>query len=236
MAVMKILGSSSDGNCYLIETKTGRLLIELGFMFPKIKEFLGFDLENITAIVTHEHKDHSKGVIGAIKIGIEVFATEGTFDALGVKRTHKTKAFNKLKVNKCGSFDVIPFDVNHDCAEPVNFLIRHEEFGVLLFVTDTYYLNSTFKGLNHIIIEANYSNEIIKSKQCLYTDRVIRSHMSLETCIETLQANDLSNVKTITLCHLSNSNSNAIYFRKRVMQATGIPVEIADEGIEIELD
>ena len=83
--------------------------------------------------------------------------------------------------------------------------------GTTLFLTDTYYVENTFKGLNHVIIEANYSDEIIEQKSFNGTinpfvrDRVYKSHMSLETCIKTLKANDLSSVKTITLIHLSDS-------------------------------
>jgi phosphoribosyl 1,2-cyclic phosphodiesterase len=113
--------------------------------------------------------------------------------------------------------------------------------GKLLYITDSYYCKYRFKGLNHIMIEANYSKEILNEN--LYNDntalpvrdRVVESHMSLETCKEFLQANDLSQVKDIALIHLSDSNSDAERFKREVEGLTGKPTYIASKGLEIEL-
>jgi ribonuclease BN (tRNA processing enzyme) len=59
--------------------------------------------------------------------------------------------------------------------------------------------------------------------------------MSLETCKEFLQANDLSQVKDIALIHLSDSNSDAERFKREDEGLTGKPTYIASKGLEIEL-
>lgn len=60
--------------------------------------------------------------------------------------------------------------------------------------------------------------------------------MSLETCIDTLKANDLSFVQNIVLLHLSNNNSDANNFKNSVEGATGIPTIVADKGVTVVLE
>ena len=228
MARLKVLGSGSSGNCYLLECKDESLILEAGFNYRRIKEFIGFDLSRISGVLaTHEHDDHAKGLEGCYVYGMDVYTSKGTFSLVDAD-----KILRDSQVKKIGGFKVYPFAVHHDANEPLNFLIHHKEIGTLLFVTDTCYIEQTFDGLNHIIIEANYSKEFIN---CSYSDRVIREHMSLETAIETLQANDLSNVKTITLCHLSDKNSNEKVFIEKVERATGKAVYVANKGLNLEL-
>jgi phosphoribosyl 1,2-cyclic phosphodiesterase len=232
MARLKVLGSGSSGNCYLLECKEESLILEAGFNYKDILNFIGFDLGRIAGVlVSHEHNDHAKGLMGCMDAGLDVYASNGTFSRFE-RQIFDFEILHDSQVKKIGGFKVYPFAVHHDANEPLNFLIHHQEFGTLLFVTDTCYLDQTFSGLNHIIIESNYSKEFMN---CSYQDRVIRSHMSLETAIETLQANDLSKVKTITLCHLSDKNSNEKVFVEQVQRATGKAVYVANKGLNLEL-
>jgi phosphoribosyl 1,2-cyclic phosphodiesterase len=232
MARLKVLGSGSSGNCYLLECKDESLILEAGFSYKDILNFIGFDLGRISGVlVSHEHNDHAKGVLGCMGAELDVYASKGTFSRITGYPLDRNY-LRDSETRKIGGFKVYPFAVHHDANEPLNFLIHHKEFGTLLFITDTYYVEQTFSGLNHIIIETNYSKETIN---CNYQDRVIRSHMSLETAIETLQANDLSKVKTITLCHLSDKNSNEKVFVEQVERATGKAVYVANKGSNLEL-
>jgi phosphoribosyl 1,2-cyclic phosphodiesterase len=52
----KVLGSSSSGNCYLLESKTDVLILEAGVPFSKVKKALDFNLEKIRGVLlSHEH-------------------------------------------------------------------------------------------------------------------------------------------------------------------------------------
>jgi phosphoribosyl 1,2-cyclic phosphodiesterase len=231
MARLKVLGSGSSGNCYLLECKDESLILEAGFNYKDILNFIGFDLGRIAGVlVSHEHNDHAKGLVGCLRADLDVYASHGTLSEFVF--CSSWRYLHDSQVKKIGGFEVYPFAVHHDANEPLNFLIHHKEFGTLLFVTDTCYIDQTFSGLNHIIIETNYSKEFMN---CSYQDRVIREHMSLETAIETLQANDLSRVKTITLCHLSDKNSNEKVFVEQVERATGKVVYVANKGLNLEL-
>lgn len=243
---LKIIGTGSQGNCYILENEKEALIIELGLNFSQIKEALNFDLSKVVgALVTHEHGDHSgkegKGIKDALSSGIEVYASAGTFDFFSIKN-HNAKIIKSKQAFQIGNFKILPFDVHHDVNEPLGFLIDHEETGRCLFVTDTTYIDYTFPNLNNIIIEANYCEEIIKEKLGdtwqgeFLKNRILKSHMSLNTCKETLLANDLSQVQKIVLIHLSDSNSDERKFKKVIEEATGKIVHVANNNQILEFN
>lgn len=237
---LTILGSSSAGNSYILHNEQEALLIECGVRFVKIKEAMGFDFSRVVGcLVTHEHGDHCKAIKDVLSAGIEVYSSAGTLKAAGVDSHHRVHALDNLPV-QIGGFRIMAFSVKHDCADPVGFLIDHEETGLILFLTDTYFIPYTFPGLNNILVEANYSQEILDARlksgvtPAFLRDRVLSSHMSLKTCKELLAANDLSNVNNIVLIHLSDSNSDARQFKREVELQTGKTVHIAAPGLTIQ--
>ena len=149
------------------------------------------------------------------------------------------KAFEQFKV---GGFTVMPFDVHHDVAEPLGFLINHKDMGTILFATDTCYLEYRFKQLTNILIECNYSEKILLKNMDNGSIgdstglRIASTHMSFENCKEMIKANDNPKLKNIVLLHLSDSNSNAKEFKEVMEELTHKRVEIADKGLEIELN
>ena len=235
---LHIINSNSDGNCYLFtDNESNTLIVECGVRFERIKQAMDFDLNQVVGcIVTHEHGDHCKGVKDAVKSGIDIYATAGTIKGFKFDH-HRLNPITKGKAFNLGPFSVIAFDSHHDVIEPCGFLIKHHEMGTTLFLTDTIYCDYQFPGLNNILIEANYSQDIIDEKLAgnrFLRNRVIQSHMSVETCLETLQANDLSAVNNIVLIHLSDRNSDAKVFKQRIEDATLKTVSIATAGLTID--
>jgi len=238
---LHVINSNSQGNCYILEGKTETLLIECGVRFDKIKKALKFNFKKVVGcLVTHEHKDHCFAVNDLLGIGIDVFSMYKTHEVIGTNFHHRAKFFEKGIVKTIGQFTVMAFDVRHDCADPVGFLIHHPECGKVVFITDTFLCEYKFSGLNNVIIEANYSLAIIdrklKEDKKFLRDRVIQSHMNIETTLGVLKANDLSQVNNIVLIHLSDSNSNAADFKKSVQDKTGKNVFIAEAGLTIPFD
>lgn len=240
---LTIINSNSAGNAYILESSSGEaLLIECGVRFELIKKALNFNFRKVVGcIVTHEHQDHCKSVNEVMRAGINVWATLGTHDAMGTTGKHRACVTKGGTHFYCGDgFKVMAFDTKHDCAEPVGYIIHHQECGSVLFLTDSYYSEYKFTNLNNIIIEANYCQKILDQRVIdganpkFLRDRVITSHMSLDTCKLTLQANDLSQVNNIVLVHLSDSNSDAKRFHNEVEQATGKRVHVAAAGMVIE--
>lgn len=241
---LTVINSNSEGNAYILQSSTGEaLLLECGVNFNKIKEALSFRISDAVAcLVTHEHGDHAKHVYDVLKAGIPVWATAGTHNAMGTGSHHRSKAIAYGYVFHIGGFQVKAYETKHDAAEPCCYLINHKECGTVLFLTDTYYCDYNFKGLNNILIEANYCEQIINkrveagSNPLFLRDRIYQSHMSIDTCVKTLKDYDLSAVNNIVLIHLSKGNSNEADFKKRVQQATGKNVHIANAGLTIDFN
>ena len=239
---LKVLGSGSSGNCYLLEIENEILIIECGVTIADIKIGLEFSFAKVVGcIMTHEHMDHAKSAKDIMRNGVKLFTSRGTIRELGLDiRHHRLHTIKAGEVFNVGGFKILPFKVQHDVSEPLGFIINHIETGNILFITDSYYVEDTFKNIHNIIIEANFSQEIIDKKvedgasPDFLRNRIFKSHMSLETCKATLKANDLSKVHNIVLIHLSDSNSNATKFRKEIEALTGKKVHVADAGIVIE--
>lgn len=227
MIEIKTLATGSTGNCYWITDGRTPLLLECGISFENIQRALNFKTSDIAGVlVTHEHKDHCKAVSEVAERGLDIYMSPGTRKAIGIEH-HRIKAVENKKQFKLGTWTILPFDTEHDTAEPFGFLLANQEGDKLLFLTDTYYCKYKFKGITHLMVECNYSLKILDENvmsgrihEGLKT-RVMQSHFSLENLLVFLKANDLSQVQEIHLLHLSDTNSNEELFKKTVQQATG---------------
>lgn len=233
---LHVLGSNSKGNGYILEGKSQTLLLEAGLPLKDVKEALNFDLTKVVgALVSHSHGDHAKYANDYVRNGIKLWTNIELIDKSLLQPIEAGKQYT------IGEFKVIPFSVKHD-VPCLGFLINHPESGNILFVTDTHYIPNTFKGLNQILIEANYEERILNENLIdgkidnMRYQRVLRSHMSLETCIDALKANDLKGVQNIVLIHLSPQNSDAKLFKSKVVEATGKNVHIALKGLVIDFN
>lgn len=222
----RVLASGSDGNAYRVSDGKTVLLLDAGIPFKSIQKALQFRVMDIDGcLVTHEHGDHCKAVQDLAKSGIDIYASKGTFDARGFSG-HRMKVVESLKQFTIGTFLVLPFEVEHDAAEPLGFLLHSMETGEkLLYFTDTYFLRFKFSGLNVIAGECNHSVEAIHESVANglipeeLVPRLVRSHMSIENFIGFLEANDMSTVRQIYLIHISKNNGNPDLFRSVVQDA-----------------
>ena len=226
--MFKPVSSSSAGNCYLMPG----LIIEAGISIAAIRKASGFSLSGRECLVSHEHGDHSKAVKDLIKAGVNCWMSAGTAEALGVAG-HRVKIMEAGKQYQVGGWQVVPFDVVHDAAEPFGFLLAKGD-EKWAFITDTAYVSVKMgKGLTGIAIEANYCPEILADNVAAgrigtaQKNRLLFSHFSIDNVLEFLKANDLSRVREIHLLHLSNGNSNAEEFKAKVQAAAGKPVMVA---------
>jgi phosphoribosyl 1,2-cyclic phosphodiesterase len=237
---LKVLGSSSHGNCYILENDSEALVLEAGVKFAEVQRALNFNTSKIAGcLITHEHKDHAGYINEFLNNAVTVWASEGTIKNTTIKGFRLPRILVAGKLFKTGGFSVIPFQANHDAAEPEGFFINHAETGNVLFATDTYYLPCTFAGLNNVLIECNYRLDILERNieagriPVAMRNRILQSHLSYENCLQALQANDLRAVNNIVLIHLSDGNSHAQEFKEGIRKATGKTVHIAESGLEL---
>jgi phosphoribosyl 1,2-cyclic phosphodiesterase len=239
---LTILGSSSNGNCYLFQNNNEALVIECGVSLKEVKRAVDFNISKIAgALVTHEHGDHAGHIGEFVDAQIPVYLSNGTREKLALPNLFNIKKIEKGNYFKVGNFRVVAFETVHDAAEPLLFLIHHKEMGVVLFATDTSYVKYQFNGLNNVLIECNYCPSILEAnvKDGIVAtsryDRVVMNHCSLDTCNEFLAATDLTKVKNIVLLHLSDQNSNETECKRIIEQTTNKNVYIAKKNLKINL-
>lgn len=238
---LTVLGSSSIGNSYILEASDGVLVIECGLPLIEVKKALDFNIGRIAgAIVTHQHGDHSKFIAEYLKSAIRVCALKEVFDAHNLKQRIFCKTIEPMHGYRIGTFKVFAVPVEHD-VPCVGFVIEHDEMGKMLFVTDTMMFEYRIENLSHILIEANYSDEILDYNiengitPASMRPRLLQSHMEIKTTENILLSSNLDSVNEIVLIHLSNNNSDAEQFKQRIMQKTGKPVIIAKRGVTVEV-
>lgn len=230
--VIKPLASSSSGNAYLIGGRSP-LLLDCGLPYRQLQKAAGYQLASLAGcLVTHEHGDHSKAAKDLMKSGVDLYCSQGTADALKLDG-HRLNIIKARQQFRLGGWQVLPFETEHDAKEPLGFLLAADGERIL-YATDTFYIRYRFPGLTHILLEVNFAQDILDANierglSPAHRRRVMRSHMSLETAKGFLRANDLSKVREIWLCHLSDGNSDAERFKREIQATTGKPVFVAEK-------
>ena len=70
---IRCIGSSSSGNCYVIESLGHYLIVELGCNFKDVLKELDYDLSSVAGcLVSHVHGDHAAYVTKALEYQIPV--------------------------------------------------------------------------------------------------------------------------------------------------------------------
>lgn len=236
MITIQTLGSSSAGNCYRINDGHTDLLIEAGIRFTDIRKALDFQVSKLSGVlISHNHLDHCKAASELMKAGVDIYASQGTLDAVNLSG-HRAHAIEPMKQFTVGTWTILPFDVEHDAEDPLGFLIANKQGEKLLFITDSYYCKYQFPGLTHVMLEINYSLDILDANiesgrvHQGMRSRLLRSHFNLENAKNFLRANDLTRVEEIHLLHLSDTNSNEERFKQEVQALSGKPVYVASRN------
>lgn len=237
--ILKVLGSSSKGNCYLLEAKHEALIIEAGLPFRDVQQAIDFNINKIKGcIVSHEHGDHASFVHQYGKRGIKILGTKNT-----IKKTEKNNGFIIQNGNYYyfGGFAVVPFMLFHD-VECFGFQVIHEEIGVLIFATDTGKMPYKFEEFDYCLIESNYSDEILEQNAIkghlsgVQINRLADTHLSINKAVTWLNKQKKATIKAAILIHLSSGNSNAVEFARQFKDQTGANTIIAEKGLTVNLN
>lgn len=238
-----MIGSGSSGNGYLIDDGHSMLAIECGVKFKDFCKKANFEISRLDGIlISHEHRDHCRHVKQFLDTTFcDVYATAGTINAMQSDKALKITMLDYYRFKslafrrpvEIGHWAITAFETQHDAADPCGFLIDNDISGErILFATDSYYIKYRFKNITHLMIEANYSDEVVADKMSKGFDikrksRLIESHMSIDTALDFIKANKSDKLQEIHLLHLSDSNSIALEFKKKAQRIAGVPVYIA---------
>lgn len=222
------LASSSKGNAYIVKNPENgeRLLIECGIPYAQLKKLLDHDFSNVVGcLVSHEHKDHALAAPSLLRDGIDVYTGYGT--ALTFKNGELATIIESGEQFRIGGFEVLAFEVFHDAAEPLGFLVRCGG-ETLFFATDTVNLNVFADEVTIYALECNYDMDILERNEHIVEkvkERTKRSHMEVKRLMRYIGKCDLSKCRNIYLLHLSAACSNERDFVRRVSELCGdVPV------------
>ncbi len=208
--------SGSKANLYEVIAENGkRLIIDPGVVWKKLIESLDYNLSNIEAcFVSHSHKDHCKAAEDIQKAGIEIYASPGALEAIGIEGRKVNPVINGMLV-RTDTFSVRCFDTIHDAPEPMGFVVWERSTGeYLLFATDTKCIKQKFIfPFSIVAIEASYNGPYLAKKveaeeiNEALAKRLLDSHMEeSETLRYLTEFCDLSKCREVHLLHLSASN------------------------------
>lgn len=242
-----VVKTGSANNCYLLQASDSSLIIECGVRPEYImKKYPKFRWDNISgALITHEHGDHAAFADKFLNLGIELYASRGTLEALGLDNHTRTNVLTPLHISRIGKFIIKPFLTKHDAAEPLGFIIEHEELGKLLFITDSRPTRYTFhkEQIQHIIVEANYDDAILDEMvidgkiPLSHCQRIRLTHMEISDAIQVVKDNITSFLINVVFIHTSSRHADKLDFKQRLVDIYPfLNVYVAEPGLTIDLD
>jgi len=233
---LQILGSSSSGNCALLETAGARVLIDAGFSARKIGEMLsaaGVELSSLNAIfITHEHGDHVSGLAGLRRYGVPAFfANAGTVAGLPtpLQTGLPWRVFGSGTTFTFRDLEVTSFAIPHDAMEPVGFVFAtggEDLFAPrcrLAWVTDLGFVpelvRARVRDCDLLVLEANHDLDLLDqdTKRPWSVKQRIRGrhgHLSNEAAREFLASEPRACWREVLLGHLSKDCNDPALVRR----------------------
>lgn len=215
-----VLGSGSKGNAYLVKEKNTIILIDAGLSLKEILiriKNLNLSLNSISAILlTHEHRDHIKGLENILKFNpVPLYLTKGTKENLKFNIPSEVILIESGRNFQIGEIEISPFPVPHDAMEPVGFTF-HSKGKKIGFASDlgkvTILVLEKLKGSNLIAIESNHDEKMLLRGPYSYSLKMrIKStfgHLSNKDAANTIKQLLWNNLKYVISIHLSEINNN----------------------------
>lgn len=216
-----VLGSGSAGNAVVLESDSRRLLVDAGFSCRELERRLdaaGIDASGFDGILlTHEHGDHTRGAgVFSRRHGVPVFATKGTFASTSLgKGEHEKVVIRSGKPQRAGAFQIVPFRIPHDAAEPVGYVVEDlwgRRVGVVSDIgTCSRLAWGRLKDLDVLVLECNHDLKMLRDGPYPWhlKQRIAGrfGHLSNEDAAEGMRELITDRLQWVVLYHLSETNN-----------------------------
>ena len=240
---VRTLASGSSGNCILLSGGGEYLLVDAGISCRRIAAALaedGLTPDDLSGIlITHEHRDHTAGLITLTKrYHLPLYTSPGTADALCETVPGASEVVHMLgagQIFDLGAFTVETFSTSHDANEPMGFTFTCGGRKAAI-VTDLGYVSDDVLdgvlGCHLLLCEANHDVDWLRAGPYPYylKQRILgdKGHLSNESgaalalkCVE-------EGAKTVILAHLSaqnNTPARALSVADAALRAAGFDPE-----------
>ena len=243
-----ILGSGSKGNSTLIIGEKKKILIDVGFSYPRMLKLLQeFDVSpsEIDAIlITHTHKDHVGGLSSFVKKNrTRVYTNDKMMKEL-------SKIINEEDIIMCedrfqiDEFDISTIHTSHDAPGSVGFVVN-DNGKSLVYVTDTGYINRTYlemmKNKNIYIFESNHDIDMLMTgpypfvlKQRVVSDKGHLSNIQSGNYLKELIGDQTKKIILAHLSEINNTKDTALQTVNSILNTTiFIDAASQDEALDI---
>ncbi len=240
-----VLGSGSAGNCALVETGRVRVLVDAGLSARQVLNrlaLLGLKPEEIDAVLlTHEHGDHTRALeVLCRRWDVPIYTNALTADALrhsGQLASHRNwRLFQTGRDFAIEDLEIQNFQVPHDAADPVGFVLNHET-GALGVLTDLGQVTKlAFTRLRHVttlFIETNHDGPLLQQdtrRPWSVKQRILSRHGHLSNDAAATTVGELreggGRIERVVLGHLSRDCNRPDLAIGAVRTRAGVGFEI----------
>lgn len=234
---IKTIGTGSSGNAYALIENERILLLDCGVSFKTIMTALNHRILNIDVVLmSHAHADHSKSAKTFANQYIDIVMSKESAQSLSLLHMPNVSTDTSRQL-QFGDWIVKCFALEHD-SDNIGFLIYHTKTKQrICYITDTGFIRTLPIGVNILICEINYMNELIRTEEM--QDRFLRvksSHMSLERFTSWFKKIERISLTHIIAVHLSDTNSNEREIVRTLKEISGVQCYAAREGQTINLN
>ena len=238
------LASGSSGNCTLVRTRAGTVLIDAGISCRRITDSLqahDIQISSLDGIlVTHEHWDHISGLKTLLKNNkLPVYTSSATAEQMSIRIGMEVTDLEELirpveagKTFSLGGLEIRPFRTPHDAAGSLGFTFSDGDHRASV-VTDlgrvTKEVAETVEGSDFVLLETNYEKDWLLNGPYSYDlkMRILgeKGHLSNADGGEFACRLAETGTKTLLLGHLSiknNTPQQALAVVKKVLKRDGI--------------
>ena len=249
-----VLASGSKGNMTYLKVGDGKLFIDAGISYQKIRSKMTDYQENLfdvkTLLITHEHHDHIMGLKMLLKNGAieDVYLTKGTLSSLPVdvvSMFHQTHIIEADQPFKIGQVHITPFMLSHDAEEPVGFVVRDHEHKLVL-LTDTGYVDQSYHELltnaDIYILEANHNPFTLfqSARPFLLKKRIVgeKGHLSNEDAATLMNRLIQGRTSIWVVAHISEDCNSIDDIDEAIVKAFDDPTKVevfyaSQEGLPV---
>jgi len=156
-----------------MQSRDTRILIDAGFAPRTLaKRLASIEVapHSIEAVLlTHEHIDHSKGVVGGSqRWGWTVYGTAGTLDVCASPVEADVRTISAGSSFDVGDFKIDVVGISHDATEPVAFVVTGKSTGVKAGVVYdlgvmTESVQTALDRVDILVIESNHDGEMLRN-------------------------------------------------------------------------